>query len=498
MDCPDTIGNLFYSVASENPDRVALIYGEKQYTYNDLASLSSAYTGLFYDRLNLLPGHVLIAWLDNSPEFIASFLSTAETGAVIFPMNIRWRPPELCWFLDCLQVAGVVTKQSLRGIWDALADRIPPDRVIAVDDPAVSERLSHTTGVVQQREKTGHLPPEQHAVFLSSSGSSGIPKIVPRSHRNIIEGTISNVKALGITPDLRFMSIVPFYHGNGFDNSLALPLLSGATIVLQSDFAPSRFAEAMTRHRIDVFIGSPAIFELLLRFNLDPTCLSTLRVCASSGGPIAHETVEAIRKRFGVMIRQVYGSTETSDIAIEPTEGGPQAVPFPNVNLQILDSSGEPLPAGSQGEIAVRGPSVVSGYIGGSGDESRSFRNGYYCTGDLGYLDLAGNLTLLGRIRPIINLSGTKVDPVEVENAILALPGVSACRVFSVQGQRHNEIIKAVIAVAEGSHLGRADVVAHCRGQLAEYKIPRIIEFVPSIPSDLTGKSPVSWGGTSN
>jgi long-chain acyl-CoA synthetase len=285
---------------------------------------------------------------------------------------------------------------------------------------------------------------------------------------------------------------VPFYHANGLDNSLSLPLLSGATSVLQPDFVPSRFVEVLARHQVDVLIGSPAIFELLARYDVDPSCLSGLRICASSGGPIAAETAKAVRRRFGVTIRQVYGSSETGVIAIDPPEGGPPAIPVPTASLKILDESGAPLPADEPGEIAVKGPTVVGGYIGGSEDAAQAFSGGYYRTGDRGQLDSGGRLTLLGRLRPMINLSGTKVDPVEIEHALLALPGVSGCRVSAEPGPRHNQIMRAVIAVQEGAHLGRADVIAHLRNLLAEYKIPRIVEFVPARPEDLTGKRPVA------
>jgi acyl-CoA synthetase (AMP-forming)/AMP-acid ligase II len=144
---------------------------------------------------------------------------------------------------------------------------------------------------------------------------------------------------------------------------------------------------------------------------------------------------------------------------------------------------------GEDGEIAVRGPSVMNGYAGGATGDA-TFRDGYYCTGDRGSLDASGNLNLKGRIRPVVNLSGTKVDPVEVENAIRALPGVCACSVFSVKGPHHNHILKTVITLHEGARVDRADIVNHCRRALAEYKIPRIIDFAAS--SDLSRKNPAS------
>ena len=491
MGSSDTVAGRFRDIVSEFPERVALIDGEMQYTYRDLASLSSAYAEIFRDSLDLSSGQILLAWLNNCADFAAGFLAAAEVGTVFFPLNVNLRPPELRWFLNRLPIAGVVTRQSLRAPWDALADHVSPARLIDVGDPQIRSRLLRTSGA-GSLPTAARVSPDQPVVYLSSAGSTGVPKIVPRSHRNTVEGAAATASALGVTPGLRFLSIVPFYHGNGLDNSLSLPLLAGATVVLQSGFTPTRFADALTRHRIDALVGSPAIFELLARSAIDEGCLSNLTICASSGGQLVGEIVEVIGKRFGVTIRQVYGSSETGVIAVDHPEGGSSLVPVPGVTLRILDAAGRSLPPGGEGEIAVRGPAVVSGYVVSAEDAHEAFRDGFYRTGDSGRLDSGARLTFLGRIRPVINLSGTKVDPVEIENALLLLPAVSACRVSAALGRRHNQIIKAIIAVREGASLSRAEVIGHCRQLLAEYKIPRIVELVPALPPDLTGKRSVS------
>lgn len=487
MGSPDTVTGRMRDIVSELPECVALIDGETQYTYRDIDSLASAYAEIFRNSLDLSPGQILLAWLNNCVDFVASFLAAAKVGAVFFPLNINLRPPELRRYLSLLPVAGVVTRQTLRAPWDTLAGHISPSRVIDIDDPRIRSLL-HGTSSAQSPSTASRVSPDQPFVYLSSAGSTGVPKIVPRSHRNTIEGAAATASAIGVTPGHRFLSIVPFYHGNGLDNSLSLPLLTGATVVLQSGFTPSRFADALARHRIDALVGSPAIFELLARSAIDGGCLSNLSICASSGGQLAGEIVETIGKRFGVTIRQVYGSSETGVIAVDPPEGGLSLIPLPGVTLRILDSAGRSLPPGGEGEIAVKGPAVVSGYAVSPEGPTEAFRDGFYRTGDLGRLDCGARLTLLGRIRPIINLSGTKVDPVEIENALLSLPAVSACRVSGEYGRHHKQIIKAVIAVREGSSLSRAEVIGHCRQLLAEYKIPRIVKLVPAPPPDLTGK----------
>lgn len=493
MSRSDNIIARFREIASRHPYRPALIVGETHYSYQDLTDLTCAYVTVLRDKLSLDTGQILLAWLDNGPEFVASFLAAASTGAVFFPLNINLRPPELRWFLDRLPVSGVVTRQALRAPWDSLADHVPPERVIAADNPLIRPIPRTSSGLRLPPLSNVQTTSDQPVVYLCSSGSTGVPKIIPRSHSNIITGADATASALGITPGMRFMSVVPFYHGNGFDNSLSLPLFSGATALLLPHFVPSGFIASLIHHRIQVLIASPAIFELLVRFKSDLQCLSTLMVCASSGGPIARKTMEKVRSRCGVTIRQVYGSSETGVMAVEPPGGGPPAIVVPTMDLRVIDQAGLPLPPNVEGEIAVRGPTLAGGYVDNPEMTAAAFSNGYFRTGDRGLLDPCGRLILLGRIRPLINLSGTKVDPLEIENVLLRLQDVVACRVCDCKGPQQERIIKAVISVGKGSTLTRTEVIGHCRQFLAEFKIPRVVEFMRELPADLSGKKPLSW-----
>jgi long-chain acyl-CoA synthetase len=492
MDAPCTINERFRQVVSAHADQVALIEGIRQLTYRDLDSLSNSHAVLLRARLNLAPGQILLAWLNNCTEFIASYLAAMKCGAAFFPLNTNWRAAELNWVLNRrLPVAGLVTKKVLHAPWDVFSSCFSPREMIACDDPDEISLLQPSPGTMPV-----HCPPlsaDRPAVYFTSSGSTGVPKLVARSHRNTVAGAADTASALGIEAGLRFLSVVPFYHANGFDNSLSLPLLSGATAVLQPQFTVPRFHEALAEYGIQVLVGSPGVFELVVRSEANPASFQTVQICASSGGPIAKDVIEAIRQRYAINIRQVYGSSETGVIAVDPPEGGPPLIPVPDALVEIFNSEGRPLPAGAEGEIAVKGPMIVSGYVGDPESTARIFTGGYYRTGDLGVLDAAGRLTLLGRLRPMINLSGTKVDPVEVEKAILNLDGVNTCRVLAEAGPQHNQILKAVIAVRTGKSLSRADVIEHCRRLLAEYKIPRIITIVPALPEDGTGKPAISW-----
>ena len=491
----DTIGGKFRHCASVYPDTVALIDEKTQYTYADLASMTSEYAGIFRERLHLAHGQLLLAYLENCVEFVASFFAAAETGAIFVPLNINWKAPELSWFVQRLPVAGVVTKQAFRSPWDLLSDQVSPACVLSIDDDVRTDSILLHPLFHEGYSSNGFpkVTPDQPVVYLCTSGSTGAPKIVQRTHRNLVQGAVSTSYALSLTPGLDFLSLVPFFHGNGLDNALLLPLLSGGTAILQSSFSIPQLINAFNGHRIEVLPGSPAIFEMIERFGINRDCLATLRVCTSAGGPIAEKIVESVQERFGITIRQAYGASETGIMAIAPPEGGSRLIPVHGTNIRILDSSRRALPPGKEGEIAVKGSIVSDGYIGNSEATSRVFSDGYYCTGDKGIMDSEGCLRILGRISPLINLSGTKIDPVEVENVILSIPEVATCKVFAQNGIHHNQILKAAIGVRNRTVLSRVEVVAFCRNHLAEYKIPRIIDIFPNREVDLTGKISAPW-----
>ncbi len=490
----DTIGRRFRHCVAVYPDAIALIAGETQYTYASLASMTSEYAGIFRDRLHLEHGQLLLAYLDNSVEFVASFLAAAEIGAIFVPLNINWKSPELSWFVERLPVTGVVTRQALRLPWDSLSDQVPPASVLSIDDDrSDSTRFHPLSREGCSCDVFSTVTPDQPVVYLCTSGSTGAPKIVRRTHENMVQGALSTGMALSITPGLGFLSMVPFFHGNGLDNALLLPLLSGGTAILQSSFSIPQLVNTFNEHQIDVLPGSPAIFEMIERFGINRDCFNTVRVCTSAGGPIAEPVVASIQERFGITIRQAYGASETGIMAIAPPEGGSRLVPVHGTSIRILDSSRRVLSGGIEGEIAVNGPIVSDGYIGNSEATSRVFADGYYCTGDKGILDTEGRLRIIGRISPLINISGTKIDPVEVENVIISMPDVVTCKVFAQNGTHHKQILKAAIGVRDGTALSRVEVVAFCRKHLAEYKIPRIMEIFPDRQVDLTGKTSFPW-----
>jgi long-chain acyl-CoA synthetase len=231
---------------------------------------------------------------------------------------------------------------------------------------------------------------------------------------------------------------------------------------------------------------------MLVDANVPASALRSLRVCLSGSAPLAPSVAERWKRLCGVPVRQAYGSTEAGMIAIQLEDSADRECvgrPLPGTAIRILSGDVEQ-PPGETGEIAVRGPGTVTRYLG---DSDVPFWNGFVRTGDLGRIDADGRLYVFGRLRPWINAGGIKIDPIEVQRAIGEMPGVRGCRVEAEPGPGGMEIVACTIAPEPGTNLTRAGVIRHCRTQLAEFKIPRVIRFVAAITTDLTGKAP--YGG---
>jgi long-chain acyl-CoA synthetase len=274
-------------------------------------------------------------------------------------------------------------------------------------------------------------------------------------------------------------------------------LLTGSTAFVCSRFTPAGLLELVRREAIQMLPGSPVIFPMLLTQPADRSALSSVQACFSSGAAIPPDVNRQLSDRFGIRVRQVYGMSETGTITMEASSdsivAGVVGRPVHRVELRIVGPDDRDLPAGEPGEILVRSPAMTGGYLGEPELNRRMFFEGFLRTGDQGRLDDEGNLVLTGRSKRFINVGGTKLDPVEIEQVLESLPGVGRARVTGVSDPRFTELVKAIVAVRPGHDVTRASIIEHSRRHLAEMKIPRIIELVEARPEELTGKRSGVW-----
>lgn len=486
-----TVSEAFDAVAARQPDAVALVDGDMRLSYAQLAALRDEIARDFKTSFGLAAGDRVGLCLPNGWEFVAGFLALVKLAAVSVPLPPNSRGREIISYIRMLGPRTVVAPGELRQRWTEAglaAEQFIPGEALPCPLPSGGCPLE-PGGSGSQEQRDG----ETIAALLLTSGSSGTPKIVPRSHRNLLCGAANVGQALGPLRGRRFLGVVPFFHANGFANNMLLPIVHGGELFIVRRFLPAKVLELMAQHQIQVLVGSPFLFRSLAELpSRPPDALSAIQICLSSGGPMSPELTQLCLERLGIRVRQLYGSTETGTISIETADQPATCVtagrPLPGVQIMVQPAGGSGHERSGIGEILVKSEAAMQGYWSRTGHEPVPLLNGYLRTGDLGRMDEQGNIELCGRLKRFINAYGVKIDPAQIEAVVRELPGVTDCAVSGVDSGDGSEIVRAVIGIQPGLHLERALIIEHCRRHLSEHKIPRIIEIMEGPLVNITGK----------
>jgi long-chain acyl-CoA synthetase len=339
------------------------------------------------------------------------------------------------------------------------------------------------------------------ALYLFTSGSTGSTKRVLFTQQNLFFEALNFVESTGIGPDDPILCPVPLYHSYGLCLGMLDAAYTGATLVLEPEPAAPfssrcpRTLELLLEEEVRVFPGVPWQFAVLADSQNDARAsFRNVRWCMSSGDMLPRRTYDRFLARTGRRIRSFYGSTEAGSVTMETgpeEEVGFESVggPLKNVSIAIRDSAGATAASGEIGQIWVHSPALAPGYDDAPELSQARFRDGWFDSGDLGFIDARGRLILSGRKQSIISVGAYKVDATEVEETLLEMPGVRAAAVVGVEVPHAGTMVKAVLAMTQpDASLPEKDVRAFCRTRLAMFKVPRIIEFVSELPRDPMGK----------
>jgi len=473
-------------IAGDHPDAPALMGAGASVSYHELVAAIARVRRLL-ERRETQPGDFIMVSLPIGLEAASSFFACADLGAIFLAANPAWRQAELSWLIKQAPPAAAIVRSEEARRW--LEAGLTPDRIVFADQAGWPG--------AEQCEDFGvrDWPCDHPAACVVTSGSTGRPKIAVRTQGGIAENARSVAAVCSIGAGHRQLATVPLYHGSGLANNFILPLLNGATVVCLERFEPSGAAAMIERHAVDYLFTSPVFYSLMLDAQVPASTLQSLRVCLCGGAPLATSVHQEWKRRYRIPIWQAYGSSETGIVSIQSEDSGaPGSVgrPIPATEVRILAGEAEQV-CGEVGEVAVRGPGVVTRFLGDTEAPAVRFWKDYLRTGDQGWVDDRGRLYLSGRLRPWINSGGVKVDPVEVQQVLSQMPGIRECLVEAAQGHNGIDVVAAVIAPEPGVELTRADVIQHCRKVLAEFKIPRVVRFVKALATDLTGKTTRPW-----
>jgi long-chain acyl-CoA synthetase len=493
----ESIVQHFNEAAARAGGAQALVWRGTRWSYWDLqAAIAGAAAGL-RGRVPARGARVALL-VRNSPQYVALYYGALAAGLVAVPLNAQERASVLARQIEHCE-ASILVGATDHPEWPALSTAAATAGCITLpiaprdDGSALEQFLRDLSGAHAANPE----PPRasELASIIYTSGTTGRPKGVMLSHGNLATNAAAIISYLGITSADRGLCVLPFHFSYG-NSVLHSHLLAGAELVLEDNLAyPHVTVQRLQDDAITGFAGVPSTFALLLgRCNLREFNLSKLRYLTQAGGAMPRALIERLRAELpDVQLFIMYGQTEaTARLTYLPPERlgeklGSVGIPVPGIEIDVqLD--GRSVPAGEIGEICARGGSIMQGYWNDATATHEALRDGWLRTGDLGHRDEDGFLFIDGRSVDMIKVGAFRVSPQEIEEVISAVPGVEEVCAASMPDDLLGQAVKVVIVCRDGATLDERAVKAHCRQNLAAYKVPKKVEFVSVMPRTSSGK----------
>ncbi len=491
-----TLPELLTRSAAAHPEKPALIAGRRVLTYQALHREALGLAAILRG-LGLRQGERVVMMLPNAPEFVVAYFAIQEAGGTVVPVNILFKPDEV---VHLLQDSGASLAVTLRALYptlreaaDKLAER-PPVLVLDGEEGQLGvPDMTLAGGMRQALRAPAQTPAAEVAACLYTSGTTGRPKGALLTHANILANIDSFGQVIRCGPEDVFCCVLPMFHSFAATVMTLFPISLGATVVVESRFAPEPLLRALGERRCTFFAGVPAMYALLANCPEVPADLSALRLCVSGGAPLPVDVLHRFEERYGIPIYEGYGPTECSPaLTVNPPSGkrkvGSVGLPLPGVQIRVVDEGGQPVRTGEVGEVIARGPNVMLGYLNRPEETAAVLRDGWFFTGDLGRLDEEGYLTIVDRKKDMLIVGGLNVYPREVEVVLEGHPAVAEAAVVGIPDAVKGEEPVAFVALRPGQTASRQDLLRYLRGRLAAFKVPKRILFLEALPRNATGK----------
>ncbi len=443
--------------------------------------------------------------LGNGLPAIVSFLAASVAGTAA-PLNPAYKEDEFKFYLeDTAAKVLILPPDGADEARRAAVDRGVPILTIDMDAAGIVS-LTDARNAGRPIERTPVPPPtiDDVALVLHTSGSTGRPTRVPLAHKNLTISAQNIAHWYRLTMDDVSMCVMPLFHVHGLVASTLATLASGGTIVVPQKFSPLSFWRVARDHGVTWYSAVPTLHQLLLARAGDsddpskrPAGAERLRFIRSCSASLPPAVMLSLEKAFGAPVLEAYGMTEAAhQMASNPLppdeRRGGSVGRGTDVRISIMDKAGNHLPIGEAGEVVIQGPNVITGYENNPEANASSFVDGWFRTGDQGVLDDKGYLTLVARIKELINRGGEKISPREIDEVLLTHPAVAEAVCFGVPHGTWGEEVAAVVVLkdADGAStpVGEADLLAYCKERLADYKRPKQIHITDTIPRTATGK----------
>jgi HIP---CoA ligase len=520
---PQTLPALLEESSRRHSARTAVIDGETRLSYTELAELvGRAQRSLM--AAGVEPGDRVCVWSPNTHHWVVAALATHCAGASLVTLNTRFTGAEALDILERTSARvlflpdrflGNEYLETLREAGDGLGEDGPVAALPALSlvvrvpieggggaEPGVIGweeflGLGEAVGADSAAARRRAVGPDDIADILFTSGTTGRPKGAMSAHRQTIAVAEAWALCAEVGPEDVYMIVAPFFHTFGYKAGWVVCLLHGAAIVPQITFDLDDAVAAIERDRVTILPGPPTIFQMLLAYpGREERDLSSLRLAVTGSATVPVALIERMWRELSFdLVITAYGLTEAVVVTMCRSGDDAETIshsagrPTAEFEVRIADADGNPLAAGEDGEIQLRGPNVMLGYLDDEEATRRAIEpDGWFHTGDVGHLDQRGNLTITDRLKDMLTVGGFNVYPAEVENAILGFDEVVECAVVGTPDERLGEVGLAYVVTRPGARLSEEDLISACRDRLANFKVPRHVVFLDALPHNAAGK----------
>lgn len=506
------------------PDRPALRFQNTTLTYRQLKARAEKMAGHLRD-MGVKPGDRVAVMLPNLPQTMLIFWAILKAGGVVVMLNPLYMESEVVTILNDACPRHMVLLDLLWARINPLRDRLPVQNFIvtgiadALSFPLNilyrlkelrnrnAPRVGYDSHVISWRQfcRKGEAyscpldnPRDTPALLQYTGGTTGLPKGVPLTHGNL---GANAMQVMEVIRDIRhmkhsFVGLLPFFHVYGLCLGLTLPAMLAATTLPLPRYVPQDVLHLIDKYKPTVFPGAPSVYaSLLQQKNLSQFDLKSIRLCISGSAPLPHELRRQFHELTGASLLEGYGLTEASPVThlnpldYERQKDGSIGMPMPGTDAIIVaEGSMEPLPPHTVGELLIRGPQVMNGYWNRPEDTAATLKDGWLHTGDMATMDEDGFFYIVDRKKDLVLVGGYNVYPREVEEILLAHPDVCEAVCIGLKDPLRGEVLKCFVVPQPGATPDKGDIISWCRSKLANYKVPRFVEFREELPKSAIGK----------
>ena len=494
----NSVADILHRTAKRFPTKTALVGADRTFDYRELDAAADTIAAALHHR-GVERGDRIAILSRNNWQFVVLSYATARLGIILVPINFMLKAEEVAYIFGHSEITGLVTEEGLLPVAkQALTTYGRPLAVKAVIGTTQSAEWENFSGWFDEEGRAPEvLVGEDEPIrIMYTSGTESRPKGALLSNRALIAEYTSCIVDGGMSSDDIDLHTLPLYHCAQLDCFLGPDVYLGATNIILPGPDPDAVLSAIQTHKVTKFFAPPTVWISLLRSpNFDHTDLSSLRKGYYGASAMPIEVLREIRERLPeVRLWNLYGQTELAPVATilgpedQQDHPGSAGRPVLNVETAILDDDNVALPGGEVGEVAHRSPQATLGYWRDPERTAESFRGGWFHSGDLGYFDPDGRLTIVDRKKDMIKTGGENVASREVEEAIYLHPDVAEVAVFAVPHPKWVESVCAVVVPKPGADLDEDAVLAHCATRLAGFKVPKHLVIADSLPKNPSGK----------